>query len=57
MEAVLLLLVVWVVLIPVGVTAFLLAYPAFSRRRAGEPGALAPVVPLVHGRSGSRHIA
>jgi hypothetical protein len=57
MEAVLLLLVVWVVLIPVGVTAFLLAYPALLRRRAGEPGPLAPVVPLVHARSHHRHIA
>ncbi len=57
MEAVLLLLVVWVVLIPVGVTAFLLVYPAFSRRRLGEPGPLAPVVPLVHARSHTRNIA
>ena len=39
MEALALLLLVWVVLIPAGVTAFLLVFPVVARRRFAQAAA------------------
>jgi hypothetical protein len=57
MEALVVLLLVWVVLIPAGVTAFLLAYPAVARRRATQLPAGAPVVSLAQARAAGRRVA
>lgn len=57
MEALVLLLVVWVVLIPAGVTLSLLALTALSRRRQVALAPQAPVVPLAHARSATRKVA